>query len=153
MDAKKRPCRARKTPGLAALAVPAAFATAAAQAQILPDVFPPAVPGYGTGPGVTVQTRARPEFDSLGTRVGGALVHPQIAESVGFDSNVTGGAPGRGGWLVRTSPSVLVGSTGRRDPYGLYVSLDNTRYPGLPGQDRTNWTAGAGRHSRWARTA
>ena len=141
-----RPCSALlgKSPGLAALAASTIFATVAAQAQLLPDVFPPAVLGYGTDPGVTVRTRARPEFDSLGTRIGGALVHAQIEQSVGFDSNVTGGAPGRGGWLFRTSPSVLVSSTARRDPYGLYVSLDNTRYPGLPGQDQTDWTAGGG---------
>ncbi len=145
MDAKARPCSPwGKTPALAALAASALFATVAAQAQLLPDVFPPAVPGYGTDPGVTVQTRARPEFDSLGARLGDALFHSQVEQSVGYDSNVLGGAPGRGSWLVRTSPSVLVSSEARRDPYGLYVSLDNTRYPGLPNQDQTDWTAGGG---------
>ncbi len=152
MDAKTRPCfsPARsgwpgKTPSLAAaLAIPALFAAVAARAQLLPDVFPPAVPGYGTDPGVTVQTRARPEFDSLGTRISGTVVRPQVEQSFGFDSNVLGGSPGRGSWLIRTEPSVLVASTARRDPYGLYLSLDDTRYPGSPAQNRTDWTAAGG---------
>jgi len=150
MDAKKRPCAAsppckglRKTLVPAAALLVAALATPAS-AQVLPDVFPPAVPGYGTDPGVTVQTRARPAFDSLGTRLGGLLVHPQIEESLGLDSNVLGQPAGKGSWLVRTAPSVLVASTSQRDPYGLYVSLDDTRYPNLPAQNQTNWTVGGG---------
>ncbi|MEO9191700.1 MAG: outer membrane beta-barrel protein [Acetobacteraceae bacterium] len=115
-----------------------------ARAQLLPDVFPPAVPGYGTDPGVAVQTRARPAFDSLGTRLGGVIVRPQIEESLGLDSNVLGQPSGKGSWLVRTSPSILVESTNPRDPAGLYVRLDDTRYPNLAGQNQTNWTVGGG---------
>lgn len=150
MDAKKRPCAAplaceepRKILVLATAIVLTVLA-APARAQVLPDIFPPAVPGYGTDPGVTVQTRARPAFDSLGTRLGGVLVHPQIEESLGLDSNVLGQPAGKGSWLVRTAPSVLVASTNQRDPYGLYVSLDDTRYPNLPAQNQTNWTVGGG---------
>ena len=55
------------------------------------------------------------------------------------------GSPGgRGSWLLRTAPSVLISSTNKRDPYGLYVSLDDTRYPATPEQDRTDWTAVGG---------
>jgi Putative beta-barrel porin 2 len=146
MDAKTRPrsLRQGKVLGLLAFALSALFAASSARAQSLPDIFPPSVPGYGTDPGVTVQTRARPEFDPLGIRVGGVIVRPQIEQSFGFDSNVLGTAPAHGSWLIRTAPSVLVTSTGGRNPYGLYVSLDNTRYPGLPTQDRTDWTAAGG---------
>ncbi len=146
MDARTRPCSSRpgKIPSVAAFAISALLAASAARGQLLPDVFPPSVPGYGTDPGVTVQTRARPEFDPLGTRIGGTIVRPQIEQSVGFDSNVLGTAPGRGSWLIRTAPSVLVTSTSPRDPYGLYLSLDDTRYPGLPAQNRTDWTAAGG---------
>ncbi len=146
MDAKPRPCALRqarrgagKIPSLAGAALLATLATSA-RAQLLPDVFSPAAPGIGTDPGVTVQTRERPAFDSLGTRLGDALFHPQIDESIGFDTNVSGAPGGRGSWVLRTAPSALITSTDPRDNYGLYVSLDNTRYPGAPAQDQTNWT-------------
>ncbi len=154
MDAKKRPCAspparhaAGKIPspaGVALVTLLAALPAAPARAQLLPDAFPPALPGYGTDPGVTVQTRARPAFDSLGTRIGGALIHTELEESIGFDSDVLGTGAGRGSWLVRTAPSILVASTAQRDPYGLYLSLDDTRYPDLPAQGRTDWTAVGG---------
>jgi hypothetical protein len=141
MDAKTRPGRLA---GIALLAAMTCMPPPRADAQIFADVFPPAVPGYGTDPGVTVQTRARPAFDSLGIRVGGVLIHPQIEQSVGFDTNVLGSAAARGSWLLRTAPSVLIASTDRRNPYGLYFSLDDTRYPGLSAQGQTDWTGGGG---------
>lgn len=153
MDAKRRPCAsparraAGKIPhsaGLAVAALLAAIPAAPARAQLLPEAFPPTLPGYGTDPGVTVQTRARPAFDSLGTRIGGALIHARIEQSAGFDSDVLGAGAGRGSWLIRTAPSILIDSTARRDPYGLYLSLDDTRYPSLPAQGRTDWTAVGG---------
>lgn len=141
MDAKTRPFRLAV---VALLAAVAGAPTPEAGAQMFADVFPPDVPGYGTDPGVTVQTRARPAFDNLGTRIGGVLIRPQIEQAVGFDTNVLGAAPGRGSWLLRTAPSVLIASTNRRDPYGVYLSLDDTRYPGLPAQSRIDWTGGGG---------
>ena len=47
--------------GMAALGV---------RAELLSDYFPAGVPGYGTAPGVTVASRARPEFDPPGVRAG-----------------------------------------------------------------------------------
>ncbi len=86
MDAKTRPCRLIAFALLAAVAAPAF-------GQTLPDILP-ALPGYGTDPGVTVQTRARPAFDPLGIPLGGALMRPQLDESFGFDSNPRGIASG-----------------------------------------------------------
>ena len=50
--------------GMAALGV---------RAELLSDYFPAGVPGYGTAPGVTVASRARPEFDPPGVRAGSSL--------------------------------------------------------------------------------
>ena len=85
------------------------------------DYFPEGVPGYGLAPGVTVASRARPDFDPAGVRLGSFLLHPQWEEGLGYDDNVLGsGDRKRGSWLVGTHPSLLVGSDWSRDSLGGY---------------------------------
>jgi hypothetical protein len=112
-------------------------------AQLLPDALPEAVPGYDTAPGVTVGTRLRPEYDSPGIRLGTAVVHPQIEESLGYDSAVLGAAGGPS-LVLRTHPSLLLSSEHPDESYGLYFDLTNTRTPALPDQGRTDLTAAGG---------
>ena len=107
--------------------------------------FPSGVPGYGTAPGVTVASRARPDFDSTGLRVGSFLLHPQMEEGLGYDDNVFGSSNGRrGSWMVGTHPSLLVGSDWSRNSLGGYLGVDDLRYPDQPRQGYTNWTASRG---------
>ncbi len=144
MDAKRRP-RARASGKTFALAgALLGVAPAGARAQLLPNVLPASIPGYGVDPGVTVQTRLRPAFDALGIRLGGALVHPRLEESLGYDSNVLARSPASGSWYVRTSPSATVSGGGERASYSVYADLDDLRYVGLPAQDQTNWTIAGG---------
>ena len=68
-----------------------------------------ACPATATAPGVTVASRARPDFDPPGVRVDSFLLHPQLEEGLGYDDNVFGSSSGRrGSWLVGTHPSLLV---------------------------------------------
>src|SRR5690242_17602731 len=83
-----------------------------AAAQLLTSLFPEGVPGYGTGPGVTVQSRARPEFDPLGIREGKLTVRPTLGESIGYDSNIFAAPRPRGASQIGTHPSVLLGADG-----------------------------------------
>src|SRR6516225_10257758 len=81
------------------------------QAQLLSDYFPSGIPGYGEAPGVTVASRTRPDFDPPGVRVDSFMLHPQLDEGLGYDSNVFGSGNGAlGSWLLGTHPSLLVGS-------------------------------------------
>jgi hypothetical protein len=114
------------------------------QAELLSAYFPPGVPGYGDAPGVTVLTRARPEYDSLGTRIGSFMLQPQLDQGLGYDSNVFGSASPRGSWILGTHPSLLVNSDWSRDSLGAYLGLDDWRYLDQPSQSRTNWTASVG---------
>jgi hypothetical protein len=125
---------------LAAVAGPSGLAVA----QLLPNYFPDGVPGYATDPGVTVQSRARPLYDPVGTRVGNAIVHPLLDESLGYDDNVLGLAHGPGSWIVGTHPSVLATSADPTRPWGVYLGFDNQRYLDTPSQSRTDWVASAG---------
>jgi hypothetical protein len=131
--------------GLAIAAfIACALAYSSVRAELLSTYFPTGVPGYGTAPGVTVLSRARPEFDPLGIRAGSFMLHPKLDEGLGYDSNVFGGASKRGSWIVGTHPSLLIGSDWSRDSLGGYVGIDDSRYLDQPRQSRTNWTASLG---------
>ncbi len=122
-----------------------AVACSGVRAELLSTYFPDGVPGYGTAPGVTVASRARPEYDAPGVRMDTFLLHPTVEESTGYDSNVLGAASGgQGSWLIGTKPSLLVNSDWSRDSLGGYLGLDNERYLELPAQSFTNWTASLG---------
>ena len=117
----------------------------AVRAQLLSDYFPAGVPGYGAAPGVTVASRARPEYDAPGLRAGSFVLHPLLAEGLGYDDNLFGSnQPKEGSWLIGTHPSLLVTSDWSRDSLVGYVGLDDLRYPELPRQSQTNWDASLG---------
>lgn len=128
----------------AGAAIGCALACASAHAELLSGYFPTGVPGYGRAPGVTVASRARPDFDPPGIRLGGFVLHPQLGQGLGYDSNVFGAANPRGSWIVGTHPSLLVASDWSRHRIGGYVDIDDRRYLDQPHQGRTNWTASLG---------
>lgn len=121
-----------------------AFACGSVRAELLAEFFPDGVPGYGTAPGVTVASRARTEYDPPGVRVDSFILHPQLEEGFGYDSNVLGSAAARGSWLIGSRPSLLVNSDWSRGGLGGYVGADNESYFGQPKQSFTNWTASLG---------
>src|SRR5579872_2282180 len=127
-----------------AVVVGCAYAYSSLRAELLSTYFPEGVHGYGTDPGVTVSSRARPEFDPQGIRVNSFVVHPQLEQGLGYDSNVFGGTPQRGSWVVGTHPSVLVTSDWSRDSLGGFLAVDDTRYLDQPAQSTTNWTGSVG---------
>ncbi len=143
------PVHSTRLPRVAAAVVGCAIACCAiafsgVHAELLSSYFPAGVPGYGTAPGVTVGSRARPEFDPLGTRLGSFILRPQLEEGLGYDDNVFGGGSRRGSWMLGTHPSLLVNSDWSRDSIGGYLGADDTRYLDQPRQSRTNWTASMG---------
>ena len=121
-----------------------AFACGSVRAELLAEFFPDGVPGYGTAPGVTVASRARPEYDPPGVRVDSFVVHPQLEEGLGYNSNLLGSGAPRGSWLIGSRPSVLVNSDWSRGGLGAYIGADNERFFDQPKQSFTNWTASLG---------
>jgi hypothetical protein len=119
-------------------------AAGAARAQPISSYFPSGVPGYGTMPGVTVLSRARPEFAPDSIHADGFLVDPAIEEGVGYDSNVLGGAGSPGSWTLGTHPSLRVTSDWSRDAVAGVLGLDDTRYLDAPRQSRTDGSAAFG---------
>ena len=129
---------------VAGVAVGCTLACGSVRTQELSTYFPEGVPGYGNAPGVTVASRARPDFDPADIRIDSFLLHPQLDEGLGYDSNVFGGAPQRGSWLVGTHPSLLVASAWSRNSLGAYFSADDEHYLDQPRQSTTDWTASMG---------
>jgi hypothetical protein len=133
-------------PRVLLFAIAAGFIAAyAVRAELLSDYFPTGIPGYGAAPGVTVASRARPEYDPPGVRAGSFVLHPLLDEGIGYDDNLFGNNEfRRGSWLIGTHPSLLVTSDWSRDSVAGYVGLDDLRYPDQPRQGQTNWTASLG---------
>lgn len=112
-----------------------------ANAQLLTTLFPEGVPGYGAEQGVTVQSRARPQFDPIGVRIDTIMIQPLLGESIGYDDNVFGGPVHRGAWQIATQPSMLFGTRNSDGGVALYSSVDDVRYLGEPSQNRTDGAA------------
>ncbi len=110
----------------------------------LSEIFAEGVPGFGTAPGVTVQSRARPNSETAPIHAGAFLVKPRFEETTGYDDNVLNGPNRRGSWLTGTGGSLLIGSGWSRDAFGAYFSAADTHYFGLSTQNRTDGTASVG---------
>jgi hypothetical protein len=136
-------------PPLAALAVLLPLGDPA-QAQAPPDrylldqYFPQGVPGYGVEPGTTVLSRARPQFDPLGIRVGDFIIRPEVDESIGYNSNLIGQVPAQGTGFLETDASLRATSDWGRNALGGQVTVDDLHYFGLPNQNNTSWTVSLG---------
>jgi hypothetical protein len=112
-----------------------------AAAQLLTSLFPEGVPGYGAEPGVTVQSRVRPEYDPLGIRVDTLMIKPLLSESIGYDNNIFGGPAPHGAWEIATRPSVLLSTDNSDGGAAMFVSASDVRYLGEPSQNRTDGAA------------
>jgi hypothetical protein len=108
------------------------------------DYFPSGVPGLAIEPGVTVRSRAHPEYDHRGVRVGSVLIRPELTESIGYDSNVLGTSEDSGSALVLTQADLRASNNLSR--YGLNAALGLTdyRYLDLPKQSYLDWTVSLG---------
>jgi hypothetical protein len=112
-----------------------------AQAQLLDSLFPEGVPGYATEQGVTVQSRARPEYQPPGIRIDTLTIRPLLGVSAGYDNNIFGGPSHRGAWEIATQPSVLASTENSIGSAGLYLSANDVHYLGVASQHRTDGSA------------
>jgi hypothetical protein len=110
------------------------------RAQVLDEVFPPGVPGYGATPGITVLSRLHPEFTSRGIDYGALTILPGLSLGGGYDSNPNGIAAASA--VGRFAPSLRIA-----DPLlgiGAYASGTLNRYAADPSQNTSELTTGIG---------
>ncbi|MGH7044438.1 MAG: outer membrane beta-barrel protein, partial [Acetobacteraceae bacterium] len=134
---------------LACLAAPATHGQEALPAADIASLFPADTHAPGTAPGITVRSRARPQYDPLGVRLGLLEVRPRLDFGFGYDSNPTGLAHGAGGLVRRIAPSLMLGTGQGDNTVGIALGMDNLRVRGVPAADRTDWTAAAGLRHRF----
>jgi hypothetical protein len=125
--------------GLALWAVPA-------HAQVTANsYFPTGIYGYDQDLGVTVLTRARPEYEQTGVQLGGFTVRPELDQSIFDNTNVNGTTGGNSGsWGSETAGSVSGASDWSRNSLDANLSFDHDSFFSLPEFDYTNWNAGIG---------
>lgn len=115
-----------------------------AAAQIIDQYFPQGVPGYDTGLGVTVQSRARDEYVAPGIRLGDIVLKPVLSEGLGYNSNVPGDPKARGSLQIDTSLLLQASTDWARNGLFSYLSLDQQNYFNLPSQNQLSWVGSVG---------
>lgn len=127
-----------------ALLLPAAAWAQMPNGFMLDQYFSQGVPGYGTQLGTTVLTRTHPEYEPLGVRLGDFLFHPEVDESVGYNSNIIGQSPAQGGFAEQTGASLNFNSDWKRNSLGGALSVTNQIFPSQSNQNQTSWSAAIG---------
>ncbi len=122
----------------------AASSAVPAHAQLLDQYLPNGGNSPGTDPGVTVSSRALPDYEAGGIRVGSFIIRPQVTESVGYDSNALSTSVPHGSALVLTSAALDAVSDVSRATVRASLRVDDTKYLQQPTQNFTNWQATLG---------
>ena len=141
------PARVGQVIGVIAL-LAAAIAPAHAQTPVL-GPFPSwpagALEPAAVGPlSETVMNRGRPDYDPLGVRLGGFILHPSLSVAGTFDSNVFATPSGeKSDFFVTEIPSLSVGSDWNQHAVSLNLSGAFKQYASLSSEDVNNFTAEA----------
>lgn len=116
----------------------------AARAQLIDSAYPRDVPGFDTARGVSVTSRIQDDVAWSQIPLGAGLLHPEITQSLSYDSAILAGQ--RPSWIVSTRPSATYTSVdpARGGAIGAVVSVDDEHYTQAPHQSYTDWTAALG---------
>lgn len=140
-------------PLLLALLVPLA---GPARAQLDPasfaTMFPADVRAPGQAPGVTVLSRARPEYQALPIALGPVLLRPGLGVGVGYDSDPAGLPGAHGSPESVLAPSLAAGAGWEDAQLALALGATDHRRTADPALDYTDWTLGGGLRLDGART-
>lgn len=113
-------------------------------AQLIDSAYPRDVPGFDTARGVSVTSRIQQDVAWSQIPLGAGLLHPEVTESLSYDSAILAGQ--KPSWIVATRPSVTYTSVdpARGSAVGATLSADSERYAQAPDQSYTDWTAALG---------
>jgi hypothetical protein len=121
--------------------------TAAAQSvQPIPAFPGNALEPSAVGPeGTTVANRPRPDYDALGIRQGGFIIHPSLSLAGVYDSNIfaTSTRPSSDIY-ADLAPSLTIGSDWNRHAVGVSFSEESKLYKTHSSENVNNFTANAG---------
>ena len=121
--------------------------TAAAQSvQPIPAFPGNALEPSAVGPeGTTVGQRGRPDYDPLGIRQGGFIIHPSLSLAGVYDSNIFATSTGAiSDFYTDLAPSISVNSDWNRHAIGASFSEESKLYASHSSENVNNFNANAG---------
>ena len=93
--------------------------------------------------GADVMTRARPEYDARGVRVGTFFLYPSLAGGFGYSSNVFNDSSNLTDYFYSISPQLKFQSAWARHALNLSAESKGFWYSNQVGENRTEWNLGA----------
>lgn len=111
----------------------------------------PAFPGNALEPsavgpeGTTVGSRARPDYDPLGVRLGSFIVRPSLSLAGVYDSNIFATSTGAiSDFYADLAPSISINSDWNRHAIGASFSEESKLYASHSSENINNFNANAG---------
>ncbi len=90
-----------------------------------------------------VMTRARPEYDARGVRIGTFFLYPSLAGGFGYSSNVFNDASNLTDYFYSISPQIKFQSAWARHALNLSLDSKGFWYSNQVGENRTEWNLSA----------
>jgi hypothetical protein len=135
----------------APLAITLALACVPASAQIPQDQLaqqqtPTAVPTQAPGEverGETVMSRARPDYDPIGLRLGGFLLYPELAVQESYSSNIFATSTNeRSDFITAIEPSLNLKSNWNNHALNFKADAQILKYADHSSEDQDNYSFG-----------
>jgi hypothetical protein len=95
------------------------------------------------GESADVLTRARPEYDAPGIRVGSFFLYPALAAGFGYSDNVFNDASNIDDYFYSLAPELHFRSSWSRHMLNLTAEATSYWYSDQGSEDRTDWNIGA----------
>ena len=129
---------------LALACVPASAQTQAPQLaqQQLPTAFPTQTPGE-IERGETVMSRARPDYDPIGLRVGGFMLYPELALQESYESNIFATpSNAQSDFITAIEPSLNLKSNWNNHALNFRADAQILKYADNSSEDQDNYSFG-----------
>jgi len=91
------------------------------------------------GSSADVLTRARPEYDAAGVRVGSFFLYPALTAGFGYSDNVFNDSSNVGDYFYSIGPELRFQSAWARHALNLAMSAKTYSYSNQGSEDRTDW--------------
>jgi hypothetical protein len=119
------------------------FSAGGAQAQLVNEYFPGAIPGYQANLSGSVINRIETMDDPQGVEVGDFIIRPEVSESAGYNSNLLG-QPNTASPSLSTSAGLKINSDWGRDAVGVSAHVNENQFFDLPIANYTAWGTAVG---------
>lgn len=112
-------------------------------AALVPGVTPARADDPDSSSSADVMTRARPEYDAPGLRVGTFFLYPAVSAGFGYSDNVFNDASNVGDYFYTAAPELRFQSAWARHALTIAVASQTYSFSNQESENRTDWNASA----------